>query len=134
MFRGVLLTILAATMAACGQKSPAAPTEPTRVIGLSGNLAFGNVPIGQPTTRTLTISNTGNSTMTVNYIFFVGGSRQSGGYSAGGFGAQIAPSTSLDVPVMFLPLEEAEYDTQLNVQSDATSGNRQVAVSGAGVR
>jgi hypothetical protein len=33
----------------------------TKIISLSGNMSFGNVTVGQTLTRTLTITNTGNS-------------------------------------------------------------------------
>src|SRR5258707_865171 len=37
-----------------------------RVIGLNGNVAFGNVAVGQNASATLTITNTGNSTLTMS--------------------------------------------------------------------
>ncbi|MEK7684677.1 MAG: MBG domain-containing protein, partial [Verrucomicrobiota bacterium] len=47
----------------------------TRIIRLEGDLAFGNVPVGTSAQRTLTIANTGNSTLTVSGISYPGGFR-----------------------------------------------------------
>jgi DNA-binding beta-propeller fold protein YncE len=46
---------------------------PTRVISLSGNLAFGAAKVGATRSATLTILNTGNSPLTVNSIVFPAG-------------------------------------------------------------
>jgi len=43
---------------------------PTRVISLSGNLAFGNIPVGTSATRTLTIANTRSGPLTVGSITY----------------------------------------------------------------
>ena len=48
-------------------------TDQTRIISLSGNLAFGSVNVGSSAQRTLTISNTGNSTLTVSSIAYPSG-------------------------------------------------------------
>lgn len=66
----ILVTVLA--VSACGGKSssPTAPTpaasSPTRIIAIEGSLAFGDVVVGQSKDMTLTIRNTGNSTLTLN--------------------------------------------------------------------
>ena len=43
---------------------------PTRIIVLSGDLAFGTVPVGGSSNLTLTVSNSGNSTLTVDGISY----------------------------------------------------------------
>lgn len=47
---------------------PSPSGSPSRVIGLSGNLVFGNVAIGQTVNRTLGISNTGNGNLTISSL------------------------------------------------------------------
>src|SRR5687767_12088747 len=54
-----------------GSSTPTSPTTPaasTRIIGITGNLAFGSVNVGSSRAATFTISNTGNSTLTVSSI------------------------------------------------------------------
>src|SRR5438046_9088366 len=50
------------------QPAPQPSNTPTRVISLSGPVAFGDVVVGTPKTTPLTISNTGNSTLTFTGI------------------------------------------------------------------
>lgn len=99
----------------------------TRIIALSGNLAFGEVIIGVPQQRTLTISNTGNSLLTISNISYPAGFN--GNVTTG----TIAAGNSINVSVTFNPLSAQEYSGQITVTSDATSGTNQVAVSGTGV-
>ena len=102
-------------------------SPPTRIIGLSGNLAFGNVKVGQAPTRTLTISNTGDSTMTVSSISYPAGF--SGNWSSG----TIAAGGSQPVTVTFAPKVGASYSGTITVSANQTSGTNTIAASGLGV-
>jgi hypothetical protein len=68
----------------------------TRVIGLSGSLDFGLAPVGGSPTRTLTITNSGNSTLTVSSLSYP--SAFSGAWSG-----TIAAGGHQDVTVTFSP-------------------------------
>ena len=125
-----LLAVGAVTSSCSGgnSSSPTAPTPtaptPTRIISLSGNtigdvlaeLAFGDVQVGTSATATLTISNSGNSTLTWsipstgNGVFT--GSPTSGTVAAGG---------STSVTITFTPTEAIGYSVTLEVTSDATT-------------
>ena len=118
VFVVALLAVGAVTSSCSG--SPTAPT-PTRIISLSGNttgdeLAFGDVQVGTSATETLTISNSGNSTLTWsipstgNGVFT--GSPTSGTVAAGG---------STSVTITFTPTEAIGYSVTLEVTSDATT-------------
>ncbi len=121
-----LLAVGAATSSCSGgnSSSPTAPTPtPTRIISLSGNatgfyideLAFGAVQVGTSATATLTISNSGNSTLTWSIpsiqtgIF--AGSPTSGTVAAG----------STPVTMTFTPTLVVGYSATLTVTSDATT-------------
>jgi hypothetical protein len=102
-------------------------TTQTRVIGLSGNLAFGNVLVGSSAQRTVTISNTGNSTLTVSSINYP--TAFSGNWSGGTIGV----GSSRDVLVTFSPAAVANYGGTITVTSDKTSGTNTISCSGTGV-
>jgi len=55
--------------------SPTAPSSstPSRIIGLSGNLAFGSVNVGSARDATLTITNSGNQSLNVSGMTVTGG-------------------------------------------------------------
>lgn len=100
---------------------------PTRVIRLGGDLAFGDVTVGQTATRTLTIYNDGNSTLTVSSITYP--SRFSGDWNGG----PISAGSSRNVTVTFAPTSAASYGGTITVSSDATNGTNTRSCSGNGV-
>ena len=111
------------SIAASGTGTP----PPTRIISLSGNLAFGNLTVGSSAQRTLTIANSGNSTMTVSGINYPSG-------FSGNWSGTIPPGTSRNVNVTFSPVLAINYGgNNLVVNTDATSGTGSMAVSGIGV-
>lgn len=102
-------------------------TSPTQIISLSGNLAFGNVPENTTVNRTLKISNTGNTTMTVSSISYPAGF--SGNWDSG----TIAAGSFQNITVTFAPTGATSYGGTITVTSDATSGTNTIAASGAGI-
>ena len=78
---------------------------PTRIIALSGNLAFGNVAVNTTATRTLTIGNTGTAPLTVSGISYPAGF--SGNFASG----TIAPGGSQSVTVTFAPTVRASLSS-----------------------
>ena len=96
-------------------------------IALSGNLAFGTVPVGSTLQRTFTISNPGNAPLVVSsisYPFPVFTGNWSGGI--------IPPSGSKIVTVTFAPLAQTVYSGHVTVNSNAGSGINTIAISGLG--
>jgi len=98
----------------------------TRIISLSGDLNFSNVQVGTTSTKTLTISNTGNSTLTVYGINCPTG-------FSGNWSGTIFTGNSQNVTITFSPTQPITYSENLTVNSDATSGVNTKLVSGTGV-
>ena len=94
-----------------------------RVIGITGNLAFGN----SSTTRQLVISNTGFDRLVVSGITYPSG-------FSGAYSGTIAPGATQSVGVTFTPLALQSYSGNITVASDASSGVGTIAVSGQGLR
>ena len=121
-----------ATLAASGAgiapvpPPPPPPVTQTKIIGLSGSLAFGSVTNGATATKTLTITNSGNTTLTVSSISYPGG-------FSGAWSGTIAAGGSHNVVVTFAPTAVASYSGTVTVNSDATSGTATLAASGTGV-
>lgn len=134
-----LVFVLAAIVSACGGSSPAAPTPapipapaPTRVVNISGDLAFGAVNIGESATRTYTITNSGTAPLTVTSIQAVGGTGIAG-FSATVTSGTIAAGASLSGTLRFTPTAAQFYSNISSVIGDYTSGNASINVSGTGV-
>jgi hypothetical protein len=98
-------------------------TVPTRTIGLSGNLAFGNVQVNATTTTTLTISNNGNSALTVSSIAYPPG-------FSGAWSGTVPAGGSQPLTVTFAPMAAASYAGTITVNANQTSGANTISVSG----
>jgi hypothetical protein len=97
-----------------------------RGIALAGNMAFGDVYVGERPTRTLTISNTGTAPLTVSGISYPQG-------FSGAWSGTIAAGASQDVTVTFSPASTRTYDGDIVIVGDQTSGVTSVRASGRGV-
>lgn len=135
MYRRVLVVVLVALVSACDKKS--SPTEPSpppvtpsRVLTLSGSLAFGDVEIGASADRTLRVANSGNSVMTVTSLSVTSGSPLSASWLNG----TIAPGVTQDVVIRFTPTSTASVSGTIRVNADHTAGNNEVSFLGRGVR
>lgn len=100
-------------------------TQPRRVLGLLGDLAFGDVNAGASVVRTLTITNAGNAPIHVT------GLSLPAGFSAS-YSGTIAGGSSVGVAVVFQP-NVGSYGGTAKVHSDANGGVAQLGVSGTGI-
>jgi len=127
--------VLGVFVSACGgsSSSPAAatpaPVASTRVIGLTGNFAFGNIVVGQQVSSTLTITNSGNAALTITGMTAPAG----GVYTASSTTGTIAAGGSLPVTILFKPTAAQSYSGTLTVNGDQTSGANTLAISGTGI-
>ena len=101
-------------------------TEPTWIIGASGNLAFGNVMTGQTAAAALTITNSGNMALSISGVSYPAG-------FSGAWSGAIAPGGSTNVTVIFAPLRWQLYGGTVTVSSDATAGTHALSASGRGI-
>ena len=97
-----------------------------QIISLSGNLSFGVVGAGSSAQSTLTISNGGNSTLTISNITYPTG------FSGNWPGGPITNGESQSVTVTFSPTAATNYGGTVTVASDATSGADTIPISGFG--
>jgi hypothetical protein len=124
-----VLTGLAA-LAGC-EKSPTAPsqnTKDTRVLSISGPVAFGSVPVATLQTRQFTVTNTGNSTLHITGVTVSTPTGVGVGVSSG----TVFAGETVPVNVIFMPSAATAYNATVTFQSDATSGTASTTVSGTG--
>jgi hypothetical protein len=131
------LVVLGAASFGCGKNgsptSPSpAPSTPTRIISVSGDLAFGNVDVNTSASRPFVISNSGNSTLTFTGLQAAGGTGTSG-WAASPTSGTVPAGGSLTGTLRFSPTLAQAYNTTLTVVGDQTSGNAGIAISGTGV-
>jgi len=102
--------------------------DPTRIIALSGSLAFGTVNIGQSASATFTITNNGNSTLTITGMTAPAGGAYAGTWTSG----TIPAGASQLVTIIFTPAAAQSYNGTLTVTGDQTSGTNTLPISGTG--
>jgi uncharacterized repeat protein (TIGR02543 family) len=103
----------------------AAPTS-TRIMNLSGDLNFAVVEPGKTKTKSFTIINTGNATLTVSSIAYPAG------FTGDWNSMTITAGDSKTVNVTFEPTAGVEYGGKLTVSSDKTSGTNSLGIFGVG--
>lgn len=124
VFAASVILALASTACGGGGGSPTAPPPAaTRVISISGNLAFGDTLVGSSWTGTMTIANSGNATLTVTSM--TGPS----GFTASWTNGTIAPGASQQVTIGFNPTQPGVYSGVITLQADHTSGTNTINVS-----
>ncbi len=134
--RAVIVLALLALVGGCSKSnntsSPTGPSSstPSRVIALSGNLAFGSVNVGSSRESTLSITNSGTQPLTVTGMTVTGG--LSDHTRASWTNGSIAAGASQSVRVTFEPASSGTFNGTLTVNGDHTSGINTIQVSGTG--
>ena len=123
-FSSAFPVVVAAIIATIFWTSTSSASD-TRIISVTGSTAYGAHATGTSTTVNATISNTGNSTLTVTGITLPSG-------FSGSYSGLIAAAGSATVPITFSPTSVGSYSGKLTVASNATSGTGTLSVSGSG--
>jgi hypothetical protein len=111
--------------------SPAPTVAATRIIAISGSLAFGDVVVGSSREATITISNTGTAALSFTGITATGGLTTHS--TASPKSGSIAPGGSQSVLFRFTPASAGSFSGTVTITSDHTSGTNTIAISGTGV-
>jgi len=130
MIRQSLAVSLTLCLVACSKDSPTAPggTAPTRILSVTGNLAFGGVEVGAVKELSFSIVNGGNAPLTVTGITVP--DRYRPDWTSG----QIPAGGSQNVTLRFEPWAPMAYDGTLTISADQTSGTPTLGISGTGTR
>ncbi|CAN5398362.1 hypothetical protein BH10BAC2_BH10BAC2_46580 [soil metagenome] len=100
----------------------------TKIISLSGSLSFGNVDVSKTSSKTLTISNTGNTALNVTSISY------NNSVFSGDWNGSIPAGGSQPVTITFAPLAAQTYSGTLTVNCDKTSGTNTASLDGTGTQ
>jgi hypothetical protein len=93
-------------------------------------LIFGNVVDGTSTSQIVTLTNNGNSTITISTVGITGSGFSTSGVSSG---LQLAPGQTAPLSVTFDPSSIGAVSGLLTIASSATNSPATVSVSGTGV-
>jgi len=130
---GILALIISAFAA------PGSASAQTRIISLSGDLDFGRIQFGTSAQRALTISNAGDSVLTISNLSFPPVPAMSQSSFQGNWSGTIQPGGSQDVIMTFTPAQtlvngphDLDFQGYLQIDSDATSGPNFLWLTGVG--
>jgi hypothetical protein len=129
-YMALAVLMLAACSDSTGPEAVAVAPAVTRIIGVVGSLAFGNLPVSSSAILSFTITNSGNATLTVSAITAT--EQINSVLLASWLGGSIGPGASQEVTVQFAPASAQSYNGTISIVSDATSGTNSLPVSGTG--
>jgi hypothetical protein len=128
--------MLVSSGAACNKSgNPAGPSGPpgpgptaTRVIALTGDLSFGEVPVDESADRTFRIGKPGTQPLEITGMTVPAGGAFAGTWTSG----SIPAGGSQDVMVRFSPAEPRSYSGTLTVNGNQTSGQNTLPINATG--
>jgi uncharacterized cupredoxin-like copper-binding protein len=94
----------------------------------TSNLSFGNVAPGKSGTLSVTLTNAGNSNVTVSKVTVSGASYSSNGVSTG---LTLSPGQSTTLDATFAPASAGNYSGSIAVASNATNSPDSISLSGS---
>lgn|GEM_PF-1912478 len=106
------------------------PAAATRIIGVDGNLAFGNVSVGSSKDAMFTIRNTGTGMLTVTGLSITSGLGTV--FTPSWTNGALAAGSTQTVTIHFAPTAAQAYSGTITVSADQTSGTNTIAISGTG--
>ena len=109
---------------------PPPPPGPGELAGNPGSVSFGNVVVNGTGMRTVTLSDTGGSKVTIQQVRVAGAGFGASGVSAG---TVIQPGGSAALSVTLMPGAAGAASGSVTVTSDAANTPLTVALSGTGV-
>ena len=141
IFAVVLIAMLGTIGCGSTRQSTGSPTTtssgastmpPTAVAELSASnssLSFGDVQMGTSTTQPTTLTNTGNSNLSISTISASG----YGFTTSGGSNMTLAPNQSVSVYVNFSPTATGSASGTVSIASNAMISLLPISISGVGV-
>lgn len=96
-----------------------------------GSVNFGNVVVGSSSPQTITLTNSGNVTITINTVSTTGSVFSTSGISAG---QQIAAGGTANFSVTFAPAATGTISGGITITSTATNGSLSIPLSGTGTQ
>lgn len=119
------------TVSVSGTAAAPAPAQTYLLYPSATSLAFGKVLVGTSSSQTVSLSNTGNSSVSISAVSVTGSS-----FSVSGFSGPVtlAAGQSLSLVLACAPASVGSYVGSLTVTSNATNSPATITLSGTGVQ
>lgn len=113
----------------CGSLFIGSTSTDKSIISITGDMNFGETPINTTVSRSLTISNPGSISYTINSISLPSGYEIESLIS----GYILTSGKSVTVQIKFKPTQIQSYNGTLSINSTATSGSSNIQLTGSGI-
>jgi photosystem II stability/assembly factor-like uncharacterized protein len=105
----------------------------TPLISLSsGDLQYGIVNVGTTSDKTLTISNTGNDTLTISSFLLVGANSNEFSIISGSAPVNIIPGSASNITLRFTPSSSGSKTASLEITHNASGSPSVISLTGTG--
>ena len=105
-------------------------TTPGTLTPISETVSFGNVAVGTSASQPLTITNTGNTSVTISSVSVSG----TGLSASGGSNVTLAPNQSVTINVSFSPTKAQTVQGSLSITSNASNASLAISLTGTGTQ
>jgi plastocyanin len=120
----------AVTVGTGGSPAPPKPIPSGQLIPSPANLNFGNTTVGTSSTLPVTLTNSGNSAISISNVVIAGP-----GFGANGLsGTILSPGQSASLSVTWAPAATGSVSGTVTIVSDAANSSTVISLSGAGVQ
>ncbi len=109
----------------------AVASSPGTLAASPSSLSFGDVDIGSPTSKAVSVKNTGGSTVSVSSITLSGSGYATTGLSTG---EKITAGQSATLTVVFAPTTASTSSGDITITSNASNATLTIGLSGTGVQ
>ena len=103
-------------------------SEPSQLTASATSVAFGGATVGTPATKTINLTNSGGTNITISGVSITGSAFR----ASGGLNATLTPNGSVTISVTFDPTSAAAAQGTLSISSNASNAVLSIPLTGTG--
>jgi hypothetical protein len=110
------------------KSNSATDSEPSQLTASATSVGFGSVAVGTPVTKTINLTNSGATNITISGVSIAGSAFR----ASGGTNATLTPNSSVTISVSFDPTSAALAQGTLSISSSASNAALSIPLTGTG--
>jgi hypothetical protein len=110
------------------KNNSATDAEPSQLTASATSVAFGSVTVGTPVTKTINLTDSGDTNITISGVSITGSAFR----ASGGTNATLTPNGSVAISVSFDPASAAAAQGTLSISSSASNAVLSIPLTGTG--
>jgi hypothetical protein len=110
------------------KNNPATDAEPSQLTASATSVGFGSATVGTPVTKTINLTDSGDTNITISGVSITGAAFR----ASGGSNATLTPNSSVTISVSFDPTSVASAQGTLSISSNASNAVLSIPLTGTG--